>query len=89
MAHFLCELFVRLRARGLTNGNAFEFGATQAELGEVLGMSAVHVNRTLQDLRRMGLLLWEGRRVEITHYEELADRAEFDPLYLNIWKEPR
>ena len=51
MAHLLCELYVRLKAVGLANGHGYEMPLTQAELGDALGLSTVHVNRTLQDLK--------------------------------------
>ena len=51
IAHVLCEVYVRLRAVGLVNGQAFEMPITQAELGDATGLSTVHVNRTLQELR--------------------------------------
>src|SRR5215203_3975018 len=56
IAHVLCEVYVRLRAVGLINGQAFEMPITQAELGDATGLSTVHVNRTLQDLRGHGLI---------------------------------
>src|SRR5215207_3904321 len=56
ISHVLCEVYVRLRAVGLANGQAFEMPITQAELGDATGMSTVHVNRTLQELRRDGLI---------------------------------
>ena len=51
IAHVLCEIYVRLRAVGLVNGQAYQLPITQAELGDATGMSTVHVNRTLQELR--------------------------------------
>ena len=60
MAHLLCELYVRLKAVGLTNGDGYAFPLTQAELGDALGLSTVHVNRTLQDLRGEGLITLQG-----------------------------
>ena len=62
---------------------------TQPELGDVLGLSAVHVNRTIQDLRRHGLLTWDRNKVEILDWGRLCDVAEFDPTYLNLNPEPR
>src|SRR3954449_4784149 len=56
MAHVLCEFYVRLKAVGLTNGPAYELPFTQAELADATGLSAVHVNRTLQELRGEGLI---------------------------------
>ncbi|MFC5036520.1 Crp/Fnr family transcriptional regulator [Tianweitania sediminis] len=89
LAHFICELFTRLKGRGLNDGNSILFGATQVELGDILGMSTVHVNRTIQDLRKLGLIDWEAGRVTIRDFDRLADRAGFDPAYLNQWVEPR
>ena len=51
IAHVLCEVLVRMRAVGLANGDACELPITQAELGDALGLSTVHVNRSLQELR--------------------------------------
>ena len=79
MAYFLCELFTRLKARGLTEGNTLQFLATQAELGEMLGMSTVHVNRMLQDLRKLKLVEWQGSTITILDFAQLADRGEFRP----------
>jgi len=47
------------------------------------------VNRTVQDLRRLELISWEHGRVTIVDYEGLVRRGEFDPTYLNLWKEAR
>lgn len=52
VAHLLCEMAARYRAVGLTNGQAFEFPITQTELGDAVGLTPVHVNRVLQDLRQ-------------------------------------
>lgn len=89
LAHFLCELFTRLQGRGLVRGTSFAFSTTQNELADVLGMSVVHVNRTVQDLRKLGLITWEFGMVTITDFKELAHRAEFNPAYLNQWVERR
>src|SRR5687767_6825748 len=56
IAHVLCEVFVRLRAVGLANGHECELPLTQTELGDALGLSTVHVNRSLQELRGDGLI---------------------------------
>ncbi len=50
IAHVLCEVFVRLRAVGLAQERECELPLTQAELGDALGLSTVHVNRSLQEL---------------------------------------
>ena len=89
MAHLFCELFVRLEIAGLTTGMAYDFPLTQVELSECLGLTAVHVNRTLQDLRRMGLIEVGGRRVEIYDMARLREVADFDDSYLYLEKRKR
>src|SRR5262249_44129774 len=60
MAHLLCEIFFRLRLGGLTSGTSCEFPLTQADLADATGLSKVHVNRTLQELRAEGLIVLKG-----------------------------
>jgi len=89
MAHLFCEMNVRLAVAGLAQGDSYDFPLTQVELGECLGLTSVHVNRTLQELRRRGLLSLENRRVEIHDLAALKQVAEFDGLYLYVDKRPR
>ena len=89
MAHLFCELFTRLQVIGRTRGNSFPIPVTQAELGDALGLSAVHTNRTLQALRRQELIEWNGGMVTIPDRERLTRFAEFDPTYLNLETESR
>jgi len=56
IAHLFCELFMRLKAIGLNDGNSFQMPITQSELADATGLSTVHVNRTMQDLRASGLI---------------------------------
>ncbi len=87
--HFICEMYIRLKAVGMTDEYRFELPMTQTELGDSLGLSAVHTNRTLQELRRRNLLTFEGAKVEILDWNGLQDFAMFDPTYLSAWQEPR
>jgi CRP-like cAMP-binding protein len=89
MAHLLCEMFLRLRVVGLTDGASFQLPVTQEELGDALGLSLVHTNRTLQQLRREGLIAWEGRTVTISDWKHLQQIADFDPTYLHLEQQPR
>lgn len=89
MAHLFCELFVRLKIVGLTDGNSFHLPLTQAEVGECLGLTAVHVNRTLQQLRRLNLVDFESKRVTIHDMDRLKQMAEFDDDYLYLNKRAR
>jgi CRP-like cAMP-binding protein len=83
LGHLLCEIYVRLDAVGLTREYAFELPLTQAELGDTLALSAVHVNRTLMELRRLKLVTFQNRQVLIHDYPALQAAAGFDPAYLN------
>jgi len=89
MAHLFCELHARLEIVGLTDGTSYPLDVTQDELAECLGVSSVHVNRTLQELRRRGLLEFRGRRVTIHDWDELARVADFDRAYLQLFRAPR
>lgn len=84
LAHLLCELFTRLRAIGRTAHDACSLPLTQAELGDALGLSTVHVNRTLQSLRSEGLIELHSSRLTILDWERLRKVADFDPTYLNL-----
>lgn len=89
MAHLICELNVRLGIVALSENNSFEFPLTQVEFGECLGLTSVHVNRTLQELRRRGLIELQSRRVTIFDLDGLKGVAQFDPAYLYLEKQPR
>lgn len=84
MAHLFCELRYRLDVVGKTSGNGYEFPLTQRELSECLGLTVVHVNRTLQELRRRALVELENRQVTILDRRGLEGLAEFDPAYLYL-----
>nr|WP_246718902.1 helix-turn-helix domain-containing protein [Microvirga terrestris] len=88
-ANLFCELFLRLQAVGLTEGSSFKLPLTQAELGDILGLSTVHVNRILQELRAEGLITWRGETVVIEDWPRLQEMAEFDPTFLCPEREPR
>jgi len=83
MAHLLCELFTRHKAAGLVTDRTFEFPLTQHELGDAMGLSNVHVNRIMQELRSQGLIATPGRQMVILDWEGLKQLGEFDPTYLH------
>jgi CRP-like cAMP-binding protein len=89
MAHFICEMYLRLVVPGPTPHWRFRLPLTQTELGDILGLSSVHVNRVIQDLRGRGLLTWQDQAVTINDWDRLAGLAEFDPTYLSLRKERR
>jgi CRP-like cAMP-binding protein len=84
LAHLICELHYRMNAIDMVSGNGFDFPVTQAELGDTLGLSAVHVNRTLQDMRRERLVRLAGRRLTVLDLEALSTIAMFNPDYLRL-----
>ena len=88
-AHLFCEMFKRLEAVGRTEGSSYKMPLSQAELGDTLGLSLVHVNRVVQTLRGDGLVSWEGRVLTILDWGRLSRLAEFDPTYLYLEAEPR
>ncbi len=84
MAHLLCELGMRMEQAGLGTRTCYALHATQEQLSDVLGLTAVHVNRTLQALRADGLVRVENRTVHVDNWQLLADAAEFDETYLLV-----
>lgn len=84
MAHFFCELVVRLHAAEKCHGLRCEVPLTQGALGDVLGLSLVHVNRTLMELRNAKLVELRGGVLEVLDWPGLVARGEFDPMYLHL-----
>lgn len=84
-AHLLCELRARLAQVGLADERGFALPLTQQELGEALGISTVHANRTIQHLKDIGLVRIMDRHVMITDLAQLHQFADFDDGYLKIW----
>lgn len=83
-AHLLCETYARLASVGLVAENSVAWPMTQVELADALGISAVHVNRTLQQLRKMGVATIERQRLTIQDWPRLKAVADFDPTYLHL-----
>jgi biotin operon repressor len=75
MAYLFWEVGQRLRLAALTEGEQFEFPVSQVILADSLGLSTVHVNRTLQRLRKLGVLAFAGRRVSVLDPEALRSLA--------------
>ena len=88
IAHLICELCTRLKALGLIDENSFQLMVTQAEVADALGLSSVHVNRVLQDLRRDGLIAIQGRVLKVLDWEGLKEAGDFDSEYLHLRHDP-
>ena len=84
VAHFLSETNARLKAVGLSDGHRFALGLTQTDIAEVCGLTTVHINRAIRQLREAGLCILKSSLVEITDAPGLAKRGNFNPQYLYI-----
>jgi CRP-like cAMP-binding protein len=84
MAHVLCELLVRLRAVGLAEDHVCDLPITQGEFADALGVSNVHVNRVLQQMRADGLIETKGTQLRVPDWDKLKQVGEFDPTYLHL-----
>jgi CRP-like cAMP-binding protein len=84
IAHFFCEMYARLDSIGMAENRTVPLPITQEELGDALGMSAVHTNRALQDLRAQGLITFERGRLTVDDWEGLVEVGEFDATYLHL-----
>jgi CRP-like cAMP-binding protein len=84
VAHFLSETNARLISAGLSDGRRFALGLTQYDLAEICGLTSVHVNRIMRQLREEQLCTFRSSLVEIPDPERLARRGQFDPAYLYI-----
>jgi CRP-like cAMP-binding protein len=84
MAHVFCEMLVRLRAVGLVEDHSCVLPITQGEFADAMGITAVHVNRVLQQMRAEGLIELKGDRLTIPDWDRLKQVGEFDPTYLHL-----
>jgi CRP-like cAMP-binding protein len=84
VAHFLCEMNARLLAIEASDGSGFELPMTQLDLGEVCGLTNVHVNRVLRQLRETGLCTVRSSHVEIHDLKGLSATGQFQPSYLYL-----
>jgi CRP-like cAMP-binding protein len=84
IAHLFCEMFHRLRAVGLGENSACSLPVSQIDIGDAMGLSYVHVNRTLQELRHRQLISLESKELRINDLKGLEKLGLFDPEYLRI-----
>jgi CRP-like cAMP-binding protein len=89
VAHFFCELYVRLGVIGETEGFHYRLPITQIDIADATGLTSVHVNRMLRKLRDEDLITFRAGEVTIQDWEGLQQVAEFDPTYLFLEKMPR
>lgn len=82
VAHLLCEIYERLKLVGLVEGNSCVFPITQMDMADASGLSIVHLNRTLQELRGAGLIVLRERTLTINDLDALKSTGLFNPTYL-------
>jgi CRP-like cAMP-binding protein len=88
LGHLFCEIHARLEAVGLTDERGCVVPLTQTELADTLAISAVHVNRTLMELRRAGLVSFHAKRLVIHDLPALRKAAGFNATYLQLGRVP-
>lgn len=84
VAHLFCELYLKLQAVGLAGNYRCPLPVTQADLADALGLTTVHVNRVIQEMRGKTLLTLRNRTLAIEAWDELLRISEFDPTYLHL-----
>lgn len=88
VAHLICEILARLESVGLCEDLIFDAPFTQKIIAEACGLSHVHSNRSIQELRHQGLIAWQGKTMQILLRDDLEALAEFSPAYLQALNSP-
>jgi CRP-like cAMP-binding protein len=89
LGHLFCELCYRLKSVGLASDARYHFPITQIDLAEATGLTPVHVNRTIQEMRSMGLIVLKERMLEILDLRTLEDMVLFNRDYLHLGRDGR
>lgn len=84
LGHLFCEMYYRLKEVRLATEARYDLPITQLDLAEATGLTSVHVNRTLQEMRSMGLIILKERVLEIPDLHALQDMVLFNPDYLHM-----
>ncbi|WP_306110938.1 MULTISPECIES: Crp/Fnr family transcriptional regulator [Roseovarius] len=84
LAHLFCELYTRLEAVGLAENGRFRMPFTQTTLGDLVGVTQVHVQRTMTQLRDKGLITQQDREIGLHDFNAVAEYSDFDATYLHL-----
>jgi CRP-like cAMP-binding protein len=84
IAHLMCELYTRQLSSASSPAGSCDFPLTQTQIADATGLTQVHVNRTLQALRRTTGAELRGRRLHVPDFSALADIASFTADYLHL-----
>ena len=88
IAHLLCEFALRLEGQGLVPEYGYELPMTQEQLADAVGLTPVHVNRTLTLLESLGLISRDKRRISFPDWERMREFGDFNQRYLHLEPEP-
>ncbi|MCK1359703.1 Crp/Fnr family transcriptional regulator [Bradyrhizobium sp. 199] len=86
VAHLFCEIFERLRPVGMVEGNTCAMPVTQMDLADATGLSVVHLNRTLQEMRASELIVLRDRTLIVRDLDALKNAALFSAGYLQLYR---
>lgn len=89
IAHLFCELYIRLEIVGLAADHRYQLPITQSDIADASGLTSVHVNRMLKQLRDEGLVTFRSSEVIIHDWEGLQRAAEFSSAFLYLERRPR
>ncbi|XYD09115.1 Crp/Fnr family transcriptional regulator [Methylobacterium sp. NMS12] len=84
VAHLFCELCLKLQAVGLGGDLRCPMPVTQTDIADALGLTPVHVNRVLKDMRGQTLITLRSQTLVIEAWDKLLQVSEFDPTYLHL-----
>lgn len=84
IAHFLCEMVVRMRLSGMNEGNTYPLPFTQQEIGDALGLTNIHVNRIMQGFREEKTIELSRNKLIVVNWKRLQNAADFDTTYLHL-----
>jgi CRP-like cAMP-binding protein len=84
IAHIFCEMATKLRMVALNDGDTYPWPVTQQEIADALGLTDVHVNRVLKDIRQAGLISLERGVFTAVNWEGLKELGQFEPTYLHV-----
>ena len=88
VAHLLCEFALRITAAGLKGEGGYELPMTQEQLGDAVGLTSVHINRTLKSLAADGVMQRDRRHVSFHDWEKVRAVGDFSALYLHLDQKP-
>jgi CRP-like cAMP-binding protein len=86
LAHLFAELYLKQEAVGLASDHRCPLPVTQTDLADATGMTNVHINRVLKEMRGRGLITLHRKTLVVKAWEELIRASEFDATYLHLQK---